>query len=305
VAGRVEVIVSPNTDPTALGCDPEAAGFPVCEAIVSWPPQGYRGLLGWVQLVGLRPPSRPDRRFQIDPLRLYEGLDIPFGFYGVEPTLFDAPSRRDRQQTLDWLAHSFLCVSPTLPMDRDVQAIAAFSWGFTMRGGEITIVAPQPLSLSAWDGHVVLLEREFPTWTFTPSTANPGARLSSRGRALGGDVSPSDDLLQRAETFADTEELNQFAIAIWRDPDLSVRFQERPSEALAEFGIKLPKGLDVVLLGTGRPGKPGPDFTPFEIRFSRCKTVVVRDPKTGRFHTEEVCFGIEIVPAKVPGGPIG
>jgi hypothetical protein len=118
-------------------------------------------------------------------------------------------------------------------------------------------------------------------------------------------VSPSEDLLERAEAFADTEELNQFAVAIWRDPELSVRFEERPTETLAEFGIKLPKGLDVVPLGTAWPGKPGPDFTPFEIRFSRCKTVVVRDPKTGRFHTEEVCFGIEIVPVKVPGGPIG
>ena len=25
----------------------------------------------------------------------------------------------------------------------------------------------------------------------------------------------------------------------------------------------------------------------------------------GRYHTEEGCFGVEIVPAKVPGGPTG
>ena len=118
-------------------------------------------------------------------------------------------------------------------------------------------------------------------------------------------MSLSDDLLQRAEAFADTEELHQFVSSIWHDLELAMRFEERPRETLAELGIKIPKGLDVAPLGTGWGGKPGPDFTPFEIRFSRCRTIVVRDPKTGRYHTEEVCFGIEIVPAKVPGGPIG
>lgn len=118
-------------------------------------------------------------------------------------------------------------------------------------------------------------------------------------------MSPAEDLLQRAEAFADTDELNQFVTAIWRDPELSARFGERPRETLAEFGIKPPRGLDVVVLGTGWTGKPGPDFVPFEIRFSRCRTVVVRDDTTGRLHTEEVCFGIEIVPTKVPGGPLG
>ena len=94
VAGIISVVVSANTDPTGLGCGPQAAGFPICEATVSWPLKGYSGLLGWVQLVGITTPSNPDRRFQIDPLQIYEGLDTPFGFYGVEPTLFDGPSRR-------------------------------------------------------------------------------------------------------------------------------------------------------------------------------------------------------------------
>jgi len=48
---------------------------------------------------------------------------------------------------------------------------------------------------------------------------------------------------------------------------------------------------------------PGPDFEPFQIRFSRCRTYVVRDKRTGKLTTETVCFGIEIVPTKIPGGP--
>jgi hypothetical protein len=117
-------------------------------------------------------------------------------------------------------------------------------------------------------------------------------------------VGRSDGLLERAEDLANSEAVTRFAVACWQDPKLSMRFEERPAEALAEFGIELPKELDIVPLGTGRLGKPGPDFTPFEIRFSRCRTVVVRDPETGRLRTETVCFGFEIVPKILPGGPI-
>jgi hypothetical protein len=114
----------------------------------------------------------------------------------------------------------------------------------------------------------------------------------------------SSELLEQAEAFASTEELTRFAVVSMQDPELSVRLQERPTETLAEFGIQVPKGLDVVPLGTGSIGKPGPDFEPFQIRFSRCKTVVVRDDKTGRLTTETVCFGIDIVPTVIHGGPI-
>jgi hypothetical protein len=115
---------------------------------------------------------------------------------------------------------------------------------------------------------------------------------------------PFDGLLERAEDLASTEEVTRFAVAFFQDPELSLRFQERPTEMLAEFGIELPEGLDLVPLGTGSIGMPGPDFVPFEIRFSRCRTVVVRDPKTGRLTTETVCFGFEIVPTLIRGGPI-
>jgi hypothetical protein len=117
-------------------------------------------------------------------------------------------------------------------------------------------------------------------------------------------MSEPDDLLERAEALAGSEPVTRFAVACWQDPKLSVRFEERPAETLAEFGIELPDGLDLVPLGTGWLGKPGPDFTPFEIRFSRCRTVVVRDPETKRLKTETVCFGFEIVPKVLPGGPI-
>jgi hypothetical protein len=170
--GSVSVDVRTNTEPASIGCAPEAAGFPVCEATVATTLQGYNALLGWVQLVGTESPSRPRRGFEVDPLELVEGFDMPFCFYGLEPRFFDAPSRRDRQQTLDWLAHSFLCVSATEPMDRVIQPVASFQWGFRMRGGDVGIVAPKPLPPSTWTRHKGLLRRVFPSWRFEGS---PGA----------------------------------------------------------------------------------------------------------------------------------
>jgi hypothetical protein len=114
-----------------------------------------------------------------------------------------------------------------------------------------------------------------------------------------------NDVLGQAEELADSQAVIDFAAATWRDPEVAARFEERPAETLAEFGIELPPGVDVVPLGTGQIGMPGPDFEPFQIRFSRCRTVVVRNPRNGKLSTETVCFGIEIVPTRVPGGPKG
>src|SRR5918994_5250832 len=131
----------------------------------------------------------------------------------------------------------------------------------------------------------------------------PTMRLTVESRTrqwLEATMSEPDDLLERAEALAGSEPVTRFAVACWQDPKLSVRFEERPAETLAEFGIELPDGLNLVPLGTGWLGKPGPDFTPFEIRFSRCRTVVVRDPETKRLKTETVCFGFQIVPKLLP-----
>jgi hypothetical protein len=165
--GSVSITVSENTSPTEIGCGSEAHGFPVCEAVVRSQLRGYNSLLGWVQLVGTRVPgSATVHRFEVDPLQIFEGLDMPFGFYGLHPTLFDAPSRRDRTIDLDWLAHTFLCVSPIRPMERAVEAVAAFRWGFTLVDRDVRIVDAQALPLDAWNDHLELLRAKHPTWRF-------------------------------------------------------------------------------------------------------------------------------------------
>jgi hypothetical protein len=110
---------------------------------------------------------------------------------------------------------------------------------------------------------------------------------------------PLDPVVQRAEELASSEPLLQFAAATWREPAIAVRFEEDPTGTLKEFGVKVPRGLSVVPLG-----QPGPDFVPFEIRFSRCRTFVVRDDETGRLSTETVCFGFKIVPTTIKRGPV-
>jgi hypothetical protein len=164
--GRVTVTVSRNDAPELNGCEPAAHGFPVCEATVDTPLRGYNALLGWVQVVGFCGAPGSERRFVTDPLQIFDHLDLPFGFYGINPTLFDAPSRRDRSQYVDWLSHSFLCVSPGGPMQRVVQPVAAFQWGFVVNAGTVQLVPPVPLPLTEWATHRPLLTTRYPSWEF-------------------------------------------------------------------------------------------------------------------------------------------
>jgi hypothetical protein len=166
-SGQVIVTVEVLTDPTTVGQVSDAAGFPVCRASVDFSLNGYAGLLGWVQLVGTKTDSQSERAFEIDPLEVFDGLEIPFAFYGLKPSLFDAPYRSDRSRSLDWLAHSFLCVAPTRPMAKEVEAVTGFSWGFIMAGGEVETVPPELLRPADWTGHLNALSTSFPTWTFS------------------------------------------------------------------------------------------------------------------------------------------
>lgn len=165
--GVLKVAVAPNEEPASVGSAAWASDFPICEASIEWEAQGYRALLGWVQLVGMRAPGNPaPRHWVADPLEVYEGLNTPFGFYGVRPLLFDAPARSDRSQPLDWCAESYLCVAPSRPMAREAKPVAGFSWGFLLDDGEISTVDPLPLDLEVWSRHLELLQSTYPGWTF-------------------------------------------------------------------------------------------------------------------------------------------
>ncbi|MGI5291758.1 hypothetical protein ACQEVF_51795 [Nonomuraea polychroma] len=81
-----------------------------------------------------------------------DDLNVPYAFFGVGPTLFDAPARPSRED-MTWVAHSFLCFSPDLAT-REVRAVTGFSWGFDIRSKQVTLRPAQPLTAACWDGHL-------------------------------------------------------------------------------------------------------------------------------------------------------
>jgi hypothetical protein len=171
IGGHIDVSISPNTDPTALGYlllshglpVDFAGGFPVCRASVTYPADGYAAIFGWTQMVRSTDAATSD--FEMDPIAIYTEVDTPFAWYGTRPELFDAPSRASRQD-MTWECHSYLCISPDAVLSRRVQAVAGFSWGFTIAADDITFVRAAPLGPGAWDGQLGLLRASYPSWTF-------------------------------------------------------------------------------------------------------------------------------------------
>jgi hypothetical protein len=168
--GRVFVDVAPNTDPVSLGKSERERGLPACTASVQFSAGGYRGLLGWVQLV--REPE-PDGPFRIDPFDLFEGSTAPYAWYGLNPVLFDAPSRF-RDGAVEWEAHSFLTIGPWDVDRRLVVPLAGFAWGYTQQSldAEAHLLAVRLLGPADWDSHRPYMAARFPTWKF-----DEGSRL--------------------------------------------------------------------------------------------------------------------------------
>jgi hypothetical protein len=173
----IDVSVTRNTDPVSLGyallvgdhsaeC---ARDFPVCRAKVSYPADGYAAMFGWTQLVRS---TDAGSDFEMDPIAIYRDVATPYAWYGLRPELFDAPSREARYD-MDWQAHSFLCVSPDAVITPHVQAIAGFSWGFTITGSEIAFAQPAVLGAAAWDSHLNLLRASYPAWVFDAGYRQP------------------------------------------------------------------------------------------------------------------------------------
>ena len=171
LSGLIEVSVTCNTDPEALGYSlltgglpvDAARGFPVCRATVTYPAQGYAAVFGWTQMVRSTD-SAPDE-FEMDPIAIYQQIPTPYAWFGVRPELFDAPSRASRRD-MTWEAHSFLCVSPDAVLTRHVQAITGFSWGFTINEQDIAFAHPTALGPEAWESHLDMLRTGYPDWIF-------------------------------------------------------------------------------------------------------------------------------------------
>jgi hypothetical protein len=167
VDGRVVVDYRRNEHPAEVGCPEETAGYPICTATVERPFHGYDSLMGWVQLVRSDDNESGGAAFEMDPLAFLGELAHPYCWLGLNPTLFDAPSREGRPD-MDWMAHSFLCVPDDIGNGLEARPMVGFSWGFTARGGEITLVPPERLGDADWDQHLPTLRERHPSWHFEP-----------------------------------------------------------------------------------------------------------------------------------------
>jgi hypothetical protein len=170
IPGSIELSIGENVDPRSVGFElftdelsvDAARGFPICRAGVRYAADGYAAVFGWTQMVRS---TDAGNLFEMDPIAIYDSVATPFAWFGVKPEAFDAPSRQSRYE-LDWEAHCFLCISPDAVLTKRVQAVAGFSWGFTVRTSEIGFAAPRGLDGDDWDGHLPLLRGCYPAWTF-------------------------------------------------------------------------------------------------------------------------------------------
>jgi hypothetical protein len=162
----VRVEIRENDDPAALGCAEFARGFPCCRATVTPAARGYADMLGWVQM---RDDTYRNEGFFSDGFEPLGPLPHPFGFYGVSPTLFDAPHFDG--EDMDFQVHSFLCGlgGELLEFRREVRPVLGFGWGFLKRGASIEFLGPEPLTTQDWAAHLAYLGRRFPEWTFAPA----------------------------------------------------------------------------------------------------------------------------------------
>jgi len=168
-SGSVHVTCEVNDDPDALGAFPGAAGLPACTASVAFPHLGYRSMMGWVQLVCSTDNESTGEQFETDPFALFGDAPSPYCWYGLNPTLFDAPSRSG-VDALEWEAHSFLAATPLEEVmawqPRRVVPLVGFSWGFDIVSGVARARPVQRVPLERWNEHTGVLRATYPFWNF-------------------------------------------------------------------------------------------------------------------------------------------
>ena len=152
-----------------VGARAGAFGLANCKATIEFSADGYLALLGWVQLVRSTDNAFHGQQFEMDPFdpfQLYERAPTPYCWYGITPTLFDAPSRDDRTN-LDWIAHSFLAASPLRGDRKVVTPLLGFSWGFQVFDEKNIVLKPvTSLTAADWQEHVPYLCECYKEWQF-------------------------------------------------------------------------------------------------------------------------------------------
>lgn len=181
IPGRVLVHFGPNDDPDRWGYPllgvnypaEMAKGFPVIQAEVDYPAEGYGAVLAWIQLVWIKDLDGGEPKFEpVDLAPQLLGLEMPYFSFGVRPVLFDAPSFGSAAN-VDWVAHSLLAYTPDCLMTREVRPVCGFSWGYHLRGTLPILRHPTITNANDWEADLTLLRDAFPSWRFENSDVRP------------------------------------------------------------------------------------------------------------------------------------
>jgi hypothetical protein len=176
-AGTVEVRYGVTTDPAALGFGLVAsgfgnarfAGFPVIRAEPSLDAEGYRAVVGWLQVISRHIAASGELVVETDLPPLLAATDSPLAGFGYLPTFFDAPANPDHPDG-DWVAETFLVAVPDIARTRRLAALAGLRWGYRLTAGTPAALPVEPIGPERWDAHRPMLAAAYPSWAFLPSS---------------------------------------------------------------------------------------------------------------------------------------
>jgi hypothetical protein len=72
---------------------------------------------------------------------------------------------------MNWLAHSFLAVTPVRSGARKVTPLQGFSWGFSISSRQISLASAAPLTPADWVAHLSYLRATYRGWRFDSAPA--------------------------------------------------------------------------------------------------------------------------------------
>jgi hypothetical protein len=168
--GRVEVTLAPDEDPRRwgwhlVGLDiplERLHGFPVLQATIDYPGEGYAAVMGWVQLVRYTASDEPEPVVEVDMAPQLREAATPYVVFGVKPTFFDAPAMSASEA--DWHAWTFLTATPDALMTRVLEPVCGFRWGYSIAGGRPEIGEFATATASDWLDSLPEFRSRYPAW---------------------------------------------------------------------------------------------------------------------------------------------
>jgi hypothetical protein len=146
-------------------------GFPVMQAKIDHPAEGYAAFMGWIQVVRyeVRDPAGQETVTIVDmPPQLLE-TGSPYFSFGLLPTAFDAPAIVANDVT--WDADTFLVSTPDALLSRVIRPTCGFRWGYRVRAGDVMILPLQIADPEDWERNRPELSGKFADWSFEDASS--------------------------------------------------------------------------------------------------------------------------------------